>query len=450
MFLFLAPDAFAQPPPELSRRVLPNGFEVVVVERHATPLVTMEVAVHNGAMNEPPETNGLSHLFEHMFFKANQTSPDQVAYMARRRELGISGDATTGTALVNYFQTTTPDHFDASMAFLRDALVGPLFDPHELERERVVVTGEIDRNESTPGYYLWHETTRHLFAKYPTRRDPLGNRQTVLSATPAMMREIARRWYVPNNSVLVVVGDVKTEEVFRLAETLYADWKRTPDPFVAHPVPEPPPLARSEVVLVKQPVQTFQAVLAWHGPSTTGPSVEDGYAADLVAWLTSDLGSRFQRDLVDSGSCVRAGADWDAEPRVGPFVANAEASEPKVDVCVGALFAELRRMAEPGYFSEEDLRNAAHRAEVNLARQRERTSSYAHLLTFFWGYASLEYYATYPAKLRAVTEADIARFLHKYVLDKPFVLGAMASPERVAGGIDRKHLEALAGIRGAP
>ena len=432
--------------PALARHVCPNGLEVVVAEHHQRPLVTVEVAVHNGAMNEPPEYSGLSHLYEHMFFKANRAVSDQVAYMARRRELGITGDASTGVERVNYFETTTRDHFEATMAFMHDAITGPLFDSKELDRERMVVTGEIDRSESSPGYHLWHETTQRLFAQYPTRKDPLGNRRTVLAATPAMMREIERRWYVPNNAVLVVVGDVNPDEVFRLADALYVDWRRTADPFLAHPVPDPPPLARSEVVLVEQPVQTFQAQFAWHGPSTTGPTKHDAYAVDLLERLTRDAGSRFQRDLVDSGSCVRAGLDWDPEHHSGPMVASVEATEAKVDVCVRALVAELPRMAEPGYFSDVERADAARRAEIDLARQRERTSEYAHMLTFFWADASLDDYATYTAELRAVTQDDIARALHGYVLGKPFVVGAMASPTLVAAGLDRKHLEQLAGV----
>lgn len=442
----LAANSSSGPASELARHVCPNGLEVVVAERHSRPLVTAEIAVHDGAMNEPPEYSGLSHLFEHMFFKANRELPDQVTYMARRRELGIRGDASTDVERVNYFQTTTRNHFEPMMAFLHAAITGPLFDAHELDRERVVVTGEIDRNESSPGYHLWHETTRHAFAKYPTRKDPLGSRRTVLAATPAMMRAIEQRWYVPNNAVLVVVGDVRADDVFRLADALYADWKETADPFLASPVPEPPPLLQSEVVLVQQPVQTFQAQVEWHGPSTSGPTKRDAHVADLVGLITRDPASRFQRDLVDSGACVRAGFDWSVEHHVGPIVASLEASDSKVDGCVQALFSELQQMGQPGYFSDDERQSAVRRAEIELARRRERTSEYAHMITFFWASASLDDYATYIADLRAVTPTEIVHYLSTYVLGRPFVFGAMVSAKLVAAGVDRDHVEKLTGI----
>src|ERR1700691_4546 len=87
--LLAAAPALAEPPPPYSHHVCANGLEVIVVERHATPLMTVEIAVHNGAMAEPPEYSGLSHLYEHMFFKGNKGTPDQLAYSARGRELGM-------------------------------------------------------------------------------------------------------------------------------------------------------------------------------------------------------------------------------------------------------------------------------------------------------------------------------------------------------------------------
>src|SRR5260370_33039705 len=97
------------------------------------------------------------------------------------------------------------------MNFMRDATRYPLFDEREFERERQVVIGEIDRNESEPTYYLNKEMTDRLFYKYPSRKNALGNRQTVSSATTEMMRLIQCRYYVPNNSALAIHGDVRAD-----------------------------------------------------------------------------------------------------------------------------------------------------------------------------------------------------------------------------------------------
>src|ERR1051326_3492113 len=102
MLTGLAPaTAFAQGEPALKTRKLDNGLTVLVVEKHQAPIVTIEIAVKTGAFTEDQTTNGLSHLYEHMFFKGNARIPSQEAYMKRMSELGISFNGTTSTERVN-------------------------------------------------------------------------------------------------------------------------------------------------------------------------------------------------------------------------------------------------------------------------------------------------------------------------------------------------------------
>src|SRR5215467_10116637 len=102
-------------PPKIESHTCANGLTVLVVENHSVPLVTIEIAAKNGSMTEPPEYNGLSHLYEHMFFKANKALPNQEAYMDRAQQLGMAWNGTTNTERVNYFFTTTTDHLKDSM-----------------------------------------------------------------------------------------------------------------------------------------------------------------------------------------------------------------------------------------------------------------------------------------------------------------------------------------------
>src|SRR6266700_4551063 len=236
--------AIAKPVSEIASKVLANGLEVVVLEDHSVPVITIELAVRNGSYTEPPELNGLSHLYEHMFFKANRAIKNQEDYLRTIGQLGIAYNGSTREEVVNYYFTTTSPNLRTAMQFMKDAVRYPLFDEKEFERERQVVIGEIDRNESNPFYFLNKEMNDRLFFKYQSRKQPLGNRQTVSTATTAMMRLIQSRYYVPNNSTLVVTGDVKPEESFQIAQELFGDWpRREKDPFVEFPLVEHPPLA---------------------------------------------------------------------------------------------------------------------------------------------------------------------------------------------------------------
>jgi len=448
--LLLASAPSVAAPPILSR-TLSNGLEVLVVEVPGSPLVTVEIAVRNGSMTESPEYNGLSHLYEHMFFKANEALPTQEAYLARARELGLSWNGTTDTERVNYFFTTTTDHFAEAMVFMRDAIVTPRFDPTEFEKERVVVTGEIDRNESNPNYYFFHETQNHVFYKYPSRKDPLGNRKTVLTASVDQMKIIQQRYYVPNNSVLMVTGGVKAEDVFAQAATLYAGWKPTKEnPFKTYPLVKHPPLKRTELVLVEQPVRSVTGALTWHGPSTVGKDVDLSYAADLQSTALQQPASKFQKALVDSGACLHVGFSWFTQMNTGPIQLVFDATPEKALGCVKAIQAELPKMVQPGYLTADELRDAAHTLEVQRALENEAPSQLAHTLTFWWTSAGIEYYRTYLEKTRAVTEKDIERYLRSYVLGKPYVLAVMVSKEMEAQGLTRAALAKLAVTVKAP
>src|ERR671918_1582966 len=116
--------SWAQPrlPANYYWQKLDNGLEVVVIENHRVPLATIEIAVKNGAYTEGPEYSGLSHLFEHMFFKANKDYPDQEKFIRRTEELGAIWNGTTGYERVNYFFTFDKDSLEAGLRFMNAAI----------------------------------------------------------------------------------------------------------------------------------------------------------------------------------------------------------------------------------------------------------------------------------------------------------------------------------------
>jgi zinc protease len=242
LFALLPLSLFAGTIPGLTSKVLDNGLEVIVIENHAVPLATVEIAVKSGSFVESPEYNGLSHLYEHMFFKGNKVIPNQEKYLKRLNELGASWNGTTNTERVNYFLTLPSENIREGTIFIRDALFYPLFQQKELERERVVVLGEFDRAEGQPGFHLAREVDRKLWYAYQSRKNVIGDREMIVTTPREKMVTIKDRYYVPNNSALLFAGDVKPDEAFALASELFGDWKKTDDPHVKWPEPVHPAL----------------------------------------------------------------------------------------------------------------------------------------------------------------------------------------------------------------
>jgi zinc protease len=343
--------------------------------------------------------------------------------------LGIAYNASTREEVVNYYFTTTTPNLRTALQFMRDSVRYPLFDDRELERERQVVIGEIDRNESNPFYYLNKEMNDRLFYKYPSRKEPLGNRQTVSSATPATMRLIQGRYYVPNNSALVVTGDVNPEEIFKMAQEFYGDWpRREKDPFVEFPLVEHPPLPKSEGVVITQPVQNVIINLGWHGPSI-GKDDASTYAADVFSFILTQPNSRFQRALVDSGLTTGVGIGYYTQRNVGPISIIAQTTPEKARAAIKAIYNEVAHFNDKDYFTDEQLESAKALLEADDLYSREKLSDYAHTLSFWWASTGLDYFRGYLGRLRATSRTDISRYVTTYIQGKPHMGLALLSPE---------------------
>lgn len=418
-----------QPQSQIVTRSLPNGLEIVILEDHSVPLVTIEMAVRNGSYTEPPELNGLSHLYEHMFFKANRAIADAEEYLLKIGQLGIAYNAETHEEVVNYYFTTTSPNLRTAMNFMRDAVRSPLFDKGEFQREREVVIGEIDRNESNPFYYLNLEITNRLFYKYPSRKNALGNRQTVSTSTTDMMRLIQSRYYVPNNSALVVTGDVQPEEVFKMAQEFYGDWaRREKDPFLEFPLVEHPPLPKSDGAVVKQDVKNVTIAINWHGPSI-GKDNPATYAADVFSFILTQPNSRFQRALVDTGLVNGVSISYYTQRNVGPIQIGAQTSPEKARAALRAIYNEVSHFNDKDYFTEEQLESAKALLEADDLYSREKLSTYAHTLSFWWASTGIDYFRGYLGNLRRTSRADISRYVTTYIQGKPHIGLALISDE---------------------
>ena len=232
----------------IQSRKLANGLEVMVIENRSVPLVTIELDVKNGAFTEGKEFSGLSHLYEHMFFKANRTIPSQEMYLRRANQLGAVWNGTTSEERVNYYMTIGVDSLVPALQFMEDAIRYPLFDSAELVRERPVVLGEFDRNEANPFFHLTRGADTILWSPdFYTRKTAIGLREVITTATREKMNIIKNRYYIPNNSALILAGDITPARGFQLAEQIFGDWPAGPDPF-ATPAPNPPPLTKNAAV----------------------------------------------------------------------------------------------------------------------------------------------------------------------------------------------------------
>ena len=408
--------------------ILANGLHVIVIESHGVPLVTVELDVKNGSYTEPPAFNGLSHLYEHMFFKANRTIPSQEKYLERIRELGGSFNGTTSEERVNYSLTVGIDSVRQTLQFMEDAIRYPLFLQEELVRERPVVTGEFDRQESNP-FFQWQRGIDTILwtPGYYSRKNVIGIRDTILATTQEKMRAIQNRFYVPNNTALIISGDIATARAFRLAAEVFGDWPRGADPF-ATPEPNPPPLTRTQAVIVEQPVNAVTFSLSWHGPSVkTDP--EATYAADVLSTILNNPTSPLQKRLVDGGHTFFTALGYYTLAHTGPIFIQAQTTPDKLLQAQRIMLEEVAKFADSNYVTQAQLEAAQKQLGISALYEREQATNWAHTIGFWWSVAGLDYYRTYVPNMQKVTRGDLARYAQRYLERKPYVVGVMLSPD---------------------
>ncbi|ATB28797.1 M16 family metallopeptidase [Melittangium boletus] len=433
LLLLLGASVSAAPALHVER--LDNGLEVVVVERHDVPLVTVELAVRAGAQVEGPEDNGLSHLCEHLL-----ALPDS------SRELpwppGVRYKAFTSVEVVDLHFTATPELLEGGLTVLRERLRSPGLSPEDVKRESAAVLKEMELVASRPDDALFRAKLGRLWWKHSSYKDQLGTRRAVSEATPERLQRLLGRYFVPNNSLLVISGDVGTGDALALVRRVFSGWKRQPEPFEAFPPVVHPPLPGREVVFVRRPVDKVSGGFDWHGPSAMGAGAELAPAARLLGALTSAGSSPFQRAVVGSGACVSARFGWYPQRNVGPLELSFEAAPERVDDCVRAVLAELGRWKTQG-FSEEALGEGVRQLAIEQAYTRERPSSFARDISLGWSVADVPTYLSSLEDARRVRPEEMARLLDTYVLGQPHVFSVMVPEAEAWRRLDEAHFTRL-------
>lgn len=408
---------------------LPNGLEVLTIEDPSVPLATIEIAVHNGSFAEDEEFDGLSHLYEHMFFKANKDIPSQEAFMERVNELGISFNGTTSDERVNYFITLSSANLEPGLEFMNSAIRYPLFLEEEMKNENPVVDGEFQRAESNPMFFLFNDVNRALWGKNYSRKNAIGDHDIILTATPEKMREIQKRYYYPNNSIIVVAGDVKHTEVNKLVEKYFNSWEPCDfDPFEKWPIPEMEPLKESVGVLtLSDNAQVPIMLTAFHGPDTRN-DIPGTYAADVFSYILSQESSKLNQELVNSGLAYQVGVSYSTQKFVGPINVFLVPNPQSMAQAIAKLEEQIAQWDSDDYFTDEQLENAKRMLAIQEMYSREATSNFVHTVTYWWASADIDYMAGYMENLNKVTRDDIKSYVRKYIKGQPNVTGLLLSP----------------------
>jgi len=399
-------------PLEIKAFKLDNGLRVFVVEDHSSPVATVQVWYRVGSRNESYGITGISHLLEHMMFRPSKGIKGDYSQIIDR--MGGSDNAFTSKDVTAYHAVIPSNRVEEVIAMEADRMRNLTFEGFEEERE-VVKEERRWRTENTPSGVVYEALYALSFIAHPYRHPVIGWMSDLNSITLEDVKRYYDTYYVPNNAALIVVGDVKAEEIYSWAKKYFGNFKPKEIPSVGTREPEQRGIRRAKIEK-----EGFSKILAisWHIPEGRN---DDIYALNVLSSYLNSKTSRLYRDLVDGGKASGYSV-WVSEG-IDPSIfviwinmqQNADFSEVE-----RIVLDNLKEIREKG-IDEGFLNRVKKTAIVEFVNNMENVLGLGMALGWNWIiYGDPGKINDYPKKISEVKVDDIKRVAELYLKENSY------------------------------
>jgi len=392
---------------DISHFTLANGLEVVVVPDHRAPVVTHMIWYKVGAADETPGKSGLAHFLEHLMFKGTEKNPGD-AFSRQVAEIGGQENAFTASDYTGFFQRVPRNHLKEMMVLEADRITGLVLTDDVVRPELNVVLEEQNmRVANNPAARLGEQMDAALYLNHPYGRPVIGWRPEIEQLNREDVLAFYRRFYSPNNAVVVVAGDVTAEEVKADAEATYGKIADRADTNPRHRPMEPLQEAPRTVTLADLRVEQPSVSRDYLVPSESSAKPGESEALEVLAHvLGSGENCRLYRALVvERGLALNAGATYSGTAvdyaKFAVFgVPKPGVSLPQLEAAIDGILAELIAQGVSG----DELERAKTRliAEAVYAEDNQATLARWYGSALATGQTA-ENVRAWPDRIRAVT-----------------------------------------------
>jgi len=418
LFAFVNQSAFGQGLQiDFSEFRLDNGLHVILHQDNSTPNVVVNVMYHVGAKNEEPTLTGFAHFFEHLMFEGSKNiRRGEFTEIVERA--GGTLNAWTSFDLTNFFVLLPSNQLELGLWLESERMLHPVIDSIGIATQKSVVTEEMKQTRDNRPYgRILSETLRRAFLKHPYRSDVLGKDEHVRNATFEDVINFHRTFYVPNNAVLVVSGDIEKETTRALVEKYFGDI-----PTGTREITRPTIVEPRRTAEVRDTVfDNIQIPALIHAYPLPALGTKDFYAMDMLSiLLTGGQSSRLHRQLVDTDQLamtiqsIPLGLE---DPGLKLIFGL-----PNMGVEIGALEAGLEKQLDRvrnELISEREFQKLRNQVESSLVNRNTTIASRAttlannHLIFGDAGRINTEI-----QRYMAVTREDIKRVAQKYLKEE--------------------------------
>ncbi|MEO1036774.1 MAG: pitrilysin family protein [Pseudomonadota bacterium] len=430
-----------------TQRTLDNGLRVIVHEDRKAPIVAVNVWYHVGSKDEAPGKTGFAHLFEHLMFNGSENYDDE--YFLPFAQVGATDqNGTTSFDRTNYFQTVPTTALDLALWMESDRmghLLGAVTQ-EELETQRGVVQNEKRQGENEPYGRAFEYITEGVFPEgHPYSWLPIGSMEDISAASLDDVKTWFETYYGPNNAVLVIAGDVDTEEAFAKAEKFFGDIEPGP-PLARHKIWIPTLDGISRDVLEDR-VKEARVYKVWTGPEWTNAD------ADTLGLVASVLGSGknsrlYKRLVYDDQIATGVSVSPLFLEIAGAIIVSATVSQTSsIEEVEAAIDEELARFIERGP-TREELKRVRTQSLASFVRGVEKVGGFSgksNILAENAVYAGdPDFYKVSLERVEAATRESLREAAQRWMpADRQYVLEIHPHPEGLAAateGADRSKL----------
>lgn len=393
-----------------------NGLKVLLVPRHAAPVVTFMVTYHVGSRNEVTGTTGGTHLLEHLMFKGSKHFDKALgngvdSYLER---VGAGFNATTSFDRTNYFATLAPEALEGYIAIEADRMRNLLLRESDRQDEMTVVRNEYERSENNPWMALGTQIWATAYQAHPYHHPIIGWRSDIENISIEKLRAFYNTYYWPNNATVTVVGDFEPAQVLGQIKRYYGAIPKSPQTIPAVYTTEPEQQGARRVTL-RRAGEAGAVMIGYKIPSALHADAAPLTVLGLV--LSGSKSSRLPRALVDTSMATESQAEmmmlhdnslFTVSAMLVPEVAHEQAEK--------AILAQLERIKTQGVDAAEIAR-ALGPYRADQAFRRDGTDNTAAALNEYIAMGDWTLYATFLDKLEKVTPADVQRVANTYLVE---------------------------------
>ncbi len=412
---------------DVSRSVLDNGLTLLIVERHNLPIVKVSLGLNAGSLHDPAEKSGLANIVAALLAEGtkNRTAQEiseEIDFVGG--SIGAGGGNDYVTANLSILKKDIELGFD----LLSDIILNPVFPEEELLKKRERIKGSLKAQEEDPGFVASKHFKKEVFGIHPYGILLSGTSETLDRITQEDLLDFHTGYYVPNNAVMTVVGDVTIEEVTGLVKKYFARWRS------GNNVPPILPLLKrakeKKRIIIDKNLAQANIILGHVGVSRDNP---DYYALSVMNYILGGGGfaSRLMQNVrEEKGLVYDIRSFFGANKYGGQFQVSLKTKNESANTAIEEILKEINRIRDYPV-SDEELSDAKSFLTGSFPMRIETSARIAGFLVAVEYYGlGREYIDDYPGYINDVTGEDVLRVARQYLDPENYILVVVANLDK--------------------